>query len=514
MGGRTRRFASGSAANLLSQLINTFGQLGLVPLFLAYWGNQLYGEWLTLSAAVAYVSVLDFGMQTYVVNRLNQAYTRGALQEYTTILHSALVLTLAVFSIAGVGFTVALYAVPLDQWFSLIITPRSTAALVGVLLMLQLVAAIPAGLIAGIYRTVGEYSRGVMVGNVQRLAMLALTALVVVLGGGIVGVAAVQILPLFAAVFFIAWDLGRRHPQVHLGLQHRDLRLALSFLAPSSLFFLIQLATGFSVQGSTLLVSAKLGAASVAAFVTLRTLSNLTWQITNTFSAALWPEITTLEAQGRYETLREVHLLAVKVLLGVGLTAAIFLHFLGAPLVQLWTQGEIVYNARLMDAFLLLLLARMLWMTSSVLLAAANNLQNLSLAYVVSGIGGLGLGYLLIPRFGITGVVYGLLLGDLLVAGWLVPLSTCRMIRQSFITFVLQVIGRGMPVALLLYVLTGWLLRALAQAPVSMRLGMVAVFSGVAGSSLGYVLWLNSRERGRLRQMLAGALNRRGQRQV
>ena len=91
-----RRVTGGTVGNVLGQVINVAGQFVLVPIFLTYWGSQLYGEWLTLSAAVAYLTLVDFGIQSYVINRMNQCYVRGELEACSRILHSALYLYLLV----------------------------------------------------------------------------------------------------------------------------------------------------------------------------------------------------------------------------------------------------------------------------------------------------------------------------------------------------------------------------------------------------------------------------------
>ncbi|MFT5284217.1 MAG: O-antigen/teichoic acid export membrane protein, partial [Planctomycetota bacterium] len=80
------------------------GQLVLVPIFLRAWGEARYGEWLTLSAMAAQIALVDFGVQTYVVNRLNQNYARGEIDQYNRVLHSALYWSLA---LAAVAFVIA-----------------------------------------------------------------------------------------------------------------------------------------------------------------------------------------------------------------------------------------------------------------------------------------------------------------------------------------------------------------------------------------------------------------------
>src|SRR3954453_412334 len=84
-----RRVSQGTAANVLGQGINVVGQLVQVPILLAAWGTARYGEWLSLSAVVAYLSLLDFGVQTYSTNRLTQCRAKGDLEQYRRVLQSA-----------------------------------------------------------------------------------------------------------------------------------------------------------------------------------------------------------------------------------------------------------------------------------------------------------------------------------------------------------------------------------------------------------------------------------------
>lgn len=493
--GRVGRLTRGTLATLLSQLINTCGQVLVVPVFLFYWGEQLYGEWLTLFACVAYVSILDIGMQMYAVNRLTQCYTRGETAEYIRVLHSAFFLSLVISSSALVVLTISLAMLPLEKWFNFTITDHTTAVLVAVLLAVQVVAAIPQGLIAGIYRTVGEYPRGVMLGNIQRLLFFALTIVVIAAGGGLAAVAGIQLVPLAGVVFYVWRDLRRRHPRIKPGIKDRNIKLALSFLGPSSLFFLIQVANGVTIQGTTLIVGATLGTGSVAAFVTLRTLANLIRQVTGALNSALWPELTSLEAQGRYETLRNINLLATKIILIANICAAVFLHFKGEDIVRLWTRGQITYSAQLMDAFLLLLVLQTPWMTSSVLLAASNNHRLLSSCYIASGTVGLGAGYLLSRDYGLPGMVYGLLIADFCISGRLIPRAACRMTGQDYDRFLTETLLRGAPVFALLYLAVRWMLGAIPPVPEPAGLVTCGVFTALVGLVLGYALWLNRLEK-------------------
>jgi O-antigen/teichoic acid export membrane protein len=244
-----------------------------------------------------------------------------------------------------------------------------------------------------------------------------------------------------------------------------------------------------------------LGAASVAVFVTLRTLSNVIWQLTAALNSALWPELTELGAAGHRDTLREVHLLSAKVLLGLSFCAAVFLTLTGETIVGSWTRGRIVYSHALMNAFLLLLIVKTFWSTSSTLLAASNKLRNLSASFIASGVVGLALGYLLIDPLGLAGIVYGLAIGELAISALVIPWSACRFAEQHFGRFVVELALRGAPVLVLLYLVVHAISQAFPPESSFMHVLSLGVVTGFLGLGLSYILWLSRSERDRFRTL-------------
>lgn len=502
-----RRLTAGTLANLINQVITVGGQLAVVPIYLAFWGNQVYGEWLTLSAAVAYISMLDLGMQTYVVNRMNQYYSRGERREFLCTMQSALLFTTIV---SGVGLALLAplaFTLPLRKWLQIEATGNGTTQIVAALMLGQFLSFIPLGMMTGIYRSIGEYARGATLGNLQRFTQFALVALVLSQGGGMIWLASSQLaVPFVFGLLFVVWDLRRRHPEIEINFRWASARLALSFLAPSWLFLLIQLAASLVIQGSTLLAGVALGAAAVPVFVTLRTLSNVIRQGVGALYHASWPELTSLEARGQYARLAQVHTLMAKGVIAVSLTAAVWLYYAGPNLVEVWTRGRITYDAALMQAFLALVLSQAWWMTSSLVLISSNNHRGLALAQIAAGVTGLMLGYVWSGTWGATGIVYGLAVPDALLCGLWVPVSACRLIGQRVRDFAGEVVGRGvLPVALV--VVSAWAADRVMPAGwgPARWLALACLAGGVcAVSTIG--VWLNAEER---RQAL-GLLRRRG----
>ena len=59
--GIRERLLKGIGAQGFSQAVQIFIRLAEVPLLLSFWGTQLYGEWLMLSAIPVYLTISDGG---------------------------------------------------------------------------------------------------------------------------------------------------------------------------------------------------------------------------------------------------------------------------------------------------------------------------------------------------------------------------------------------------------------------------------------------------------------------
>lgn len=509
-GEQIRRVTLGTLANLLSQILNTGGQLVVVPVLLAAWGKQLYGEWLALSAAAAYLSVLDFGMQSYVVNRLNQCHALGEKEEYARILQSGIAFSLTVATVAAVLVGPALWLMPLDRWLNFTETTHTGAVAIALLIALQVLYAIPHGLLSGIYRTVNEYPRGQMINNARFLLSLVGMLTVVSLGAGPLAVAEVQLAALLVTCAFIVWDLSRRHPDIALGVRHSSMRLAFSFIAPSSSFLGIQLVMAFVIQGSTLLVGGLFGAAMLVTFSTSRTLTNLIKQVGATIQNAVWPEFTSMEAQRQMDALRRMHLLTAKIVMLFASCSAAYLMLYGDVLLAFWTRGHVAFDAPLMGAFLMLAGSQAMWLTSSILLSASNRQKTVFVSTLLAGAVGLMLGWGLSKSFGLSGFVFGLAAMDALFCGMVLPAAACRLIGESRWRYLIEVVLRSVVLFVIVLKTVQWMHNALPRfggGPV-VELLTGAVLVSAVSLAAGYLIALNRRDREQAHRLLARLLAR------
>lgn len=417
-----KRLIQGIGANFLGQVIRMASRVLLVPLFLTAWGVQVYGEWLLLTSAAAYLALTDLGGQLYIVNRLTQAHALKDLPLFRKILHTGLALFLILPTAVFLGFLGVMFLVPLGPLLKITVTSSQVVFLVLAVLAFQFVFALPSGILVGVYRAVGLLPRGVMLTNVMQLLTIILIALWLWLGGGLVAIACLQILPYVGAALFACWDLSRRFPEFELfSLREADLSLGRSFIRPSLHFFGIQMAQAFSIQGTILVVGAVLGSAQVVVFATMRTIVNLIRTTFDQVSHAAWPELTRLDSQQAEEKFFWLFRAIFRAtMIAVVIFMAIF-HFWGESIYYFWLRKTVTYQPQVMDLFLIYLGEFMVWLTCTHPLMATNRHRTLSKMLLVSSVLSLGLAYLGGRHLGLRGVVLGMIAGDLMLPCWFVP---------------------------------------------------------------------------------------------
>ena len=95
-------------ANSLSVIINIILQVVAVPVFIKYWGVNLYGEWLVLTAFTAYFSMTDIGLNTVTANDFSINYVQGKHNKCNILLNNNFFFIVTVFSTIISGLTVVI----------------------------------------------------------------------------------------------------------------------------------------------------------------------------------------------------------------------------------------------------------------------------------------------------------------------------------------------------------------------------------------------------------------------
>jgi len=492
-----KRLLKSISAIFAGQFLNVVSNLLLVPLFLSRWSTGVYGEWMALSAVVAYFGVTDLGMNAAAGNAMTAAYARGDLGRYRHLQGSAMAFYVGMALSVSLLIAFLAAVLPIPAWIGIRHIPPVVSAWVTWLLASRLLWQMPAAQLGSIYRTTGNLAATQWFGNLQSIGLLAVTASVLLLHGGVLQLALWGAVPMIAVTTGAWLSLRRSHPELLPRLSGASIAGIRELLNPSLLFGLIMLSMALTIQGPVVLVSMVLGGTAVALLVTTRTLANVVKQMVAPVQVALWPELTRLDAVGAEPTLRLAHRL---LLIGsVTLTAAFAgaLWFEGASVMAVWTRGKLPVDVWLLRFFFLAIVLQSPWFASSLFTMASNRHRRLAHSYFISAILTLAAIALLIYPCGLLAVPLGALIGEPLACYHLVIKDACTVLKEEYFRFAVRVWSGVAAISCAAWG-AGYLGHSVAVGPAPLRWLQVGVMTTLAAVLAAWRLALRKDDRSRL----------------
>jgi O-antigen/teichoic acid export membrane protein len=492
-----KRLLKSLSALFAGQMVNIVGNLLLVPLFLSRWSTGLYGEWMALSAVVAYFGVTDLGMNSATANAMTAAYARGDLGRYRHVQGSAMAFYAGMALSLSVLFGFLAAVLPIPAWIGIRHIPPTLAAWVTWLLASTVLWQMPAGQIGNIYRSTGNLAATQWFGNLQALGLLAVTATVLLLHGGVLRLALWGAAPMIVVTAGAWFSVRRSHPELLPKLSEASIAGLRELLSPSLLFGLIMLSMALVVQGPVLLVSKALGGAAVALLVTTRTLSYIIKQVVGPVQNALWPELTRLDAVGAESALRLGHRLLIIGSVGLAAAFAGALWFEGASVMAVWTRGKLTADVWLLRFFLVAIVLQAPWLTSSLFMMASNRHRRLAHSYFISAVLALAAIALLIRPCGLLAAPLGVMIGEALACYHFVIKDACDLLKEEYARFAAR-LWWGVAAISGAAWSAGYLGHSLAVGPAPLRWLEVGAFTTVAAALAAWGLALRKDDRSRL----------------
>ncbi len=280
------------AALAASNAIALITQLLLPPVFIHRYGTATYGEWLALSAAVAYLTTLNFGIQTFVNQDLTVRYHRNDLHDYHLRQSTALRLLCGIVLVAAV-LAAGIFFFPVERLMKLGLSHRTTSVAL-YFLSLQILAGIPFNYLVGTFMVVGKTHRGYSWNNALRLTATLVTALLAWFRVGFELLALVQFFLYPLAIVLVLIDLRRVAPSIFPSMRYWDGSAVKEILKPSGHFALIFSCSFLAFQLPVLILQRMLGPVSVVAFTVMRTIFSMARQLLAALTQSMGPEITRL----------------------------------------------------------------------------------------------------------------------------------------------------------------------------------------------------------------------------
>lgn len=420
---RAHRLWLGVGTQSLFQIITAGREFILVPLFLLAWGAEGYGRWLSILAAVSYLSLLDLGGQNYIANLLAMEQARKDEKAFRRILSESVSFYVLVSSVVFVIVLVCLFIIPSYSSFSNFVPIGvSDRWVVGIIATLILIS-VPSAIYQKVYQSSGLFPRGGMIANSMLIFSVSLLAIFLyarvsppIYAGG-------MLLSGTLTAVVIFWDSRRCIPgchDMHIGLV--EARRGALYLKGSIHFWVISLGQTVKLQGVVLILAAYSSPEVVALFVTHRLFSNAAGYVGTSLHVPLWPELTFLWGEKQYDKLKQIVLLSIKLVIVLGGGTSMFFWVAGPIIYPIWTGAQLQFQPVLLA---ILMLQGILLAGSSVTswsLLATNHHRVLGVCFLANALLTIGLSFLLVKPFGVEGVAVAVLIGDMVFGFFSFPI--------------------------------------------------------------------------------------------
>jgi len=421
------------ATSLAAKAVRIVAQVAIAGLAIRHLGPAQYGLWMTIVAALAWLSWGQAGLAPGLVNALVEAEVEGRPHVGAVYLSTALAIVSAVgLMLAAVAIAVVESSGWLRTWFADFNSAGDGTAPGGVpnlvLVCVGLAALrLPLGLIESLYTALQRLHvlRTWEIAG-QVLAVVAAAA-VLHTGGSVAAYVAVTALAAESCVIGAGWyALAVLRPQWRLRWRHIDLAASTTMLRLSGGFLAVQIAGYLVIHAGVVILAARHGPEAIVPFA-------LTWQLYQSASgiwaigvSGLWGALAEARVKRDWVWIRQARrrLVLVSMLISVAFSALLALA--GRELIAAWSGGRVEIDGASLLAMAIYCSLFTWAVVHAQVLSALSMVWPQIWAALANGVLVVLLSALLVPVGGIHGLAVALLLATMLTTAWWYPLLFWR----------------------------------------------------------------------------------------
>jgi O-antigen/teichoic acid export membrane protein len=430
---RSRSVISGAVSAFLARALAIVVGIAVVPLTVRYLGSERYGVWVTISASLALLSFVDFGLEDSLTNALGRAYGRDEHEIAKRYVSSAFYsLCLIAMVLLAVGW------VFVPQLAAFLFSHSEARQIRGEIMP---AIAIAYGLFALRFpllitnRVLAAYQEN-RIANLWAIAggVANLTAILVVIwfrGGLPWLVLGSSGLGFLTSVACAIWLFGRHRPWLRPTLRTIECALLKQLFSSGWKFFVIGAGWMINTESDTLIIAHYLGASRVTPFNVTLQLFSVTMVVQTLVMPSLWPAYTEAYARNDFAWIRRAFRSNARLsLISTGFVVMIFVCF-GQQIIRVWAGEAAVPPFALLICMGVwnLMLAQL--HAFGCLLNAIERLRIRMLCGSITAVLNIALSIVLVHRFGIVGVTAATVLA-FLVADYLPIRVYIRSLLREF----------------------------------------------------------------------------------
>ncbi|MEZ8107295.1 lipopolysaccharide biosynthesis protein [Vibrio cortegadensis] len=419
-----KRLKDNFSANAYAQIVNIIYQLAIVPFFLFFWTQDVYGEWLILSALPSYLALSNVGIMTVAHNKMTMFMLNNDAINAKKSLDTVWVAQMGIGMVAMLTVLCFLWWMDVTKVFNLTSIKRDTASITIIILFIYALVNQQIGIFGGVYRAIGKNAKGIFVINTVRLmSVVGIIVTLWLIDRSTISIALALLVTTIIGGIYIFYDTKKSNKTLTPGFSgfnieclKEDIKLGIGFTA-------FPLGRALTNQGMLIVCNHFLGSGAVVILSVVRTVVNMVFQVSNMVSLSTWPEFSRLYVKGDAYRLKRLFIFSTSISTWLSVIFSTVIYILGSDLIKLWTAGKIGVEDGVLLLFLITMILNSCWHTASTTFNAINNHQKVAKCYFLCSILSLIFAYNIevIFEFGLYSIAISLLIVEILMIFYVVP---------------------------------------------------------------------------------------------
>jgi O-antigen/teichoic acid export membrane protein len=428
---RVRHIARNVLYNWFGTIATMAVGLFLSPFIIHRLGNVAYGVWVLAIGVMAYLGLLDLGMQSAVLRFVSKGHTQNDHQGASEAISAALWVRLQISALilvlsAGLAAVFPLiFKVPAE----LAGDARKAILLTGV----KMAITMSIGVVAGVLSALNRYDLQNYLSIVQTAVRVIGVVAVLRTGHGIVAIAVCELIAVLIYNALLVWVAHRLYPQLQILLNRPKRETLKRIWTYSSYAFLTTVAIQLIYQTDYIVVGKFVSVAAVTYYAIGYSLCSYTSQAINSMGATFVPAASTYEAAGDTNSLLMLYKNGTRATLAVSLPILITLMVRGRSFIGLWMGPQYSHSS---GTVLIILCSTFLFVfanrTAQAIAFGVEKHKMGAIWAIGEGVVNLSLSIVLARRYGIYGVAIGTAIPSLLVNVVLWPGYISKLVGLSY----------------------------------------------------------------------------------
>lgn len=403
------RIVKGMSSGLVAKGVAFVVSFFSVPLTVRYLGGERYGAWVTISTAMAWITLADFGLNSSLTNAVSEGYASNNHELAGDYVAAGFWSLAAVAVLLSILFFPLWRIVPWPRIFN--VQSSQARAEIGPAVAIAFaifVLNFPFSIIAKIYGAYQEVSLANVWGAAANVVSLVALVVATQLKGGLASlVIAVSGSVLFVNMLSAAWLFGWSKPWLFPRLGRVTWSAVQKLTSLGGMFFLIQIAALVLFQTDNLIIAHYLGAAAVTPYSVTWRLFTYTMIFQILASPSYWPAYAEAFARGDKAWVRRSFPINFKITVASTLVLALPLVIFGQWIIRKWAGSVAVPSSGLLVWMGVWSIIYGAMSSQSCLLASAGRIKIQAIYSAVAAAVNLLLSIILVQKLGLTGVIMG-----------------------------------------------------------------------------------------------------------